>query len=86
MMTSREKYAFSTCDEKSTEKHIFKYSKDGILKTTPCCSMKNRKNNYRSSPLNTCQGEDAVRTKVAELQNKGEKICGICVSTFYADK
>ncbi len=44
------------------------------------CRKEDRENN---TCLKECRPENEMRSRVADLANQGEQICGICVSSMY---
>ena len=73
------------CNEDSSTYHI--YECKTIINDCNFTDNKYAKCNHieRLKPdcLLTCEDEDDMRIKIAELVNDGEQICGVCVATLY---
>jgi hypothetical protein len=86
-------YKFVLCKyEKTGKYHIFPAKVvnevevgDKVLSTcgrdgdTACCG----KSFNNTKQLSKCLTRKQVRTLCADMANKGEKICAVCIATFY---
>jgi len=87
------KELFCLCKEKEEENeintyHIFEecekslYNKCYTPETESVCGML-EDNNLDCLLKLTCRDRQLMRTKIAELANEGNNICGVCVSHLY---
>jgi len=70
--------------------HLFECKKESdgcYLKSKKSfCKKETLSNSYKYECKFTCKDIKEARTKIAELANKGEQICGVCVSTLYKNE
>ena len=80
-LDKEEKMYYCLCkNEGSDTYHLFECKNMGCDHLSIC--KKERLNNGYEC-IFECKNIEEVREKLAELENKGYQICGICVSTLY---
>jgi len=75
------------CNEDATTYHIYecKQTINGCNFTYDKYAKCNHIERLKPNCILTCKDENEMRLKIAELVNNGEQICGVCVSTLYAN-